>query len=100
MIDNFRKSVLTPLINSNFNITSNEDDNTFLGKLVEIENSGCNGDQWEAFTAVFSIPKEKGITLAEKEYTIKHDEIGDVTLFGSPNSENELEFCCSFRIED
>lgn len=64
MIDKFRKSVFVPLINSNFNITPSEDDNTFFGELDEVANTGCNGGQWEAFTAIFSIPKEKEIILA------------------------------------
>ena len=99
MLKNFRLTDLRSLIDSHFSIeTSNGD--SFTATLSEVSESSASGNDWETFSAIFSLGEQENIILSEADYKIKHDKIGEVLLFGSPNSETELEFCCSFHTQD
>lgn len=95
-MENFNTSILNRLLGKEFTLESAANEKPLSAKLSQVEGARCHGDEWEAFTAIFVLNEGQESLVAEGEYIIKNSEIGEVTLFGSPNSSTEIEFCCSF----
>ena len=106
-MDNFRLADVSKLVDQTFtlqladidgNPVSDGDDetiDTFEAPMVNFAEAACNGDDWEAFKVVFKVKPKQAIL--EHHYVLKHEAIGEVCLYGSPNSPEEIEFCCSYE---
>lgn len=100
MKENFNISKLNSLLEKEFIIESTANEKPLSAKLIQVEEAPCHGDEWEAFSATFVLIDGQESLVSEGEFTIKNSEIGEVTLFGSPNSSTEIEFCCSFAKDE
>ncbi|MCC2606362.1 DUF6916 family protein [Planctobacterium marinum] len=105
-MENFRYKDVSKLVEETFTLQLSDVDGnpvsdgegeiieTFEAPMIKCEQGACNGEQWEAFKVVFKVePKQ---ATPEHHYILKHDTLGEVCLYGSPNDAENLEFCCSY----
>lgn len=100
-MENFRLADIEKLISENFELEiidliaeQQSQPVVFNAKLRELKLSSCHGEEFEAFKVLFDVPD--GNHLRDADYKIKHESIGEVTLYGSPNSPHEVEFICAY----
>ncbi len=58
----------------------------------------ANGAQWEAFTLTLEVPKNDELALYQGTYKISHEQFGELALFASPNTDTELEFVMTRKL--
>ena len=95
----FNFSTLSKMKGEMIELTASGTNQTFEAELTDVFEATINGDRWESFIVIMTIPNALEVPPEQGHYDIKHENFGVLTLFSSPNSPTELEFViCRDRV--